>query len=202
MVRSRLQKEADRLVLQHETGPKPSTFERERLTIMSTHVSATALEEEPHETETTQITISDALRRRAQSVINDRRTDPQWRSIVRYALEINDPWLADIVRRAGAGEKISDSVDFTLEPDADDDNSDKERVEALAEIICQAGDESAAALLVLMGTLESCRDPKLLANTVKHFAFTRCGESNLFGMVDVQLAVVESELLAPHVLMS
>jgi len=45
---------------------------------MSTHVSATALEETPHETETTQITISDALRRRALLVINDRRTDPQW----------------------------------------------------------------------------------------------------------------------------
>ena len=77
---------------------------------MSTHVSATALEETPHESKTTQITISDDLRRRAQSVIDDRRTDPQWRSIVRYALEINDPWLADIVRRAGAGEKIIDSA--------------------------------------------------------------------------------------------
>jgi hypothetical protein len=53
---------------------------------MATHVSATALEETSHETETTQITISDALRRRAQSVINDRRIDPQWRTIVRYAL--------------------------------------------------------------------------------------------------------------------
>ena len=103
-------KEAGRLVLTHKASPKPSTFESERLTIMSTHVSATALEETPHETETTQITISDALRRRAQSVINDRRTDPQWRSIVRYALEINDPWLADIVRRADAGEKIIDST--------------------------------------------------------------------------------------------
>ena len=82
---------------------------------MSTHGSATALEETPHESETTQIT-SDALRRRAQAVINDRETDPQWRPIVRYGLETNDPWLADIVRRAGAGEKIIDSVDFSLEP--------------------------------------------------------------------------------------
>ena len=93
---------------------------------MSTHVSATALEETSHETETTTIPISDALRRRAQSVINDRRTDPQWRSIVRYALEINDPWLADIVRRAGAGEKIIDSVDFTLEPQFNEDDSNIE----------------------------------------------------------------------------
>ncbi len=38
---------------------------------MNTHSSATALEETPHETETIQITISDALRRRAESVIND-----------------------------------------------------------------------------------------------------------------------------------
>lgn len=83
---------------------------------MSTHVSATALEETPHETETTQITINDALRRRAQSLINDSTIDPQWRNIVRYALEINDPWLADIVRRAEVGEEIIDSVDFTLDP--------------------------------------------------------------------------------------
>jgi len=82
---------------------------------MSTHVSATA-QEIPRETETTQIKISDDLRRRAQSVINDRSTDPQWRSIVRYALEINDPWLADIVRRARSGEKIIDSTNFSLEP--------------------------------------------------------------------------------------
>jgi len=196
-------KEAGRLVQQHKASPKPSTLKQEGLTIMSTHVSATALEETPHETETTQITISDALRRRAQSVLNDRSTDPQWRPIVRYALEINDPWLADIVRRADAGERIIDSLDFSLTPVTnDEDDSSEERVEALAEIICQAGDQSAAAFFVLMGTLENSRDPKLLANTAKHFAFTRCGESNLFGMVDAQLAVVESELLATNDLIS
>ena len=113
------------LCYQHEAGPKPSTFTKERLTIMSTHGSATALEETPHETEITQITISDALRHRALSVINNRKTDPQWRSIVRYALEIHDPWLADIVRRAEAGEKIIDSTDFTLEPRFNEDYSNK-----------------------------------------------------------------------------
>ena len=106
------------------------------------------------------------------------------------------------MRRAGAGEKIIDSVDFTLEPDTDEDDSNKERVEGLAEIICRADDESAAALFVLMGTLENSRDPKLLANTAKHFAFTRCGESNLFGMVDAQVPVVEAELLAGNGLIS
>ena len=72
----------------------------------------------------------------------------------------------------------------------------KKRVEALADIICRSGGEAAAALFVLMGTLESSMDPKLLANTAKHFAFTYCGESNLFGMVDCQLGLVEGELLA------
>lgn len=163
---------------------------------MTIHVSASMREETPHETETTQITTSDALRRRAQAVINDRRTDPQWRSMVRYALEINDPWLADIVRRTGAGEKIIDTVDFSLEPQFKEDDLHEEKIDALAEIICQSGGEAAAALFVLMGTLESSRDPKLLANTAKHFAFTHCAESNLFGMVDLQLALVEGELLA------
>ena len=50
--------------------------------------------------------------------------------------------------------------------------------------------------------LESSRDPKLLANTAKHFAFTRCGELNLYRMVDIQLAAVESELLETDALLS
>jgi len=162
---------------------------------MSTHVSATALEI-PHETETTQITMSKALRRRAESVINGGSVDPQWRNIIRYALEINDPLLPDLVRRADAGEKIIDTTVFGLESEANEDDSNEEKVEALADIICRAGDEAAAALFVLMGTLETSMHPKVLANAGKHFAFTRCGESNLFEMVDAQLAVVESELLA------
>jgi len=162
---------------------------------MTSHSSATALDETPHDIETTQTTISDALRRRAQAVINDSAIDPQWRSIIRYALEINDPLLADLVRRADAGETIIDTTDFsqTLEPNEDDSN--QEKIEALAEIICQTSDEAAAALFVLMGTLENSAHPKLLANTLKHFAFTRCAESNLYGIVDAQLAVVEGELL-------
>jgi hypothetical protein len=87
------------------------------MTIMTTHGSAIALEETPHVSETNTITISDALRRRAQSVINDRSIDPQWRTIVRYAFKINDPWLPDLVRRAEAGETIIDSINFSLEPE-------------------------------------------------------------------------------------
>ena len=162
---------------------------------MSTHVSASVRVETPHETETTQITISDALRRRAQSVINDSSIDRQWRSIVRYALEINDPLLADLVRRADAGETIIDTTDFSQTLETNEDSS-AEKIEALAAIICRASDESAAALFALTGTLENSTHPKLLANQAKHFAFTRCGELNLFGMVDAQLVVVEGELLA------
>ena len=164
---------------------------------MANHSSATTREETPHVSQTTTHT-SKAVRRRAESVVNDHTIDAQSRALIRFALEMNDPWLADIVRRAGAGEKIIDSVDFTLEPEANEDDSNKERVEALAEIICRAGDESAAALLVLMGTLENSTDPKLLANTAKHFAFTRCGELNSYGMVDAQIATLEGELLTAH----
>ena len=162
---------------------------------MTTHGSATALEEKPHETETTQTTICDALRRRAQSVMNDRSIDPQWRNIIRYALEINDPWLADLVRRADAGERIMDSLDSSQTHEINEGDSGDERIEALAEMVCRAGDEPAAALFVLMGIIENSTDPKLIANTAKHFAFARCAESNLYGMVDAQIAVVESELL-------
>ena len=55
---------------------------------MSTHSNVTAQAETPHATEATEtMTISDALKRRAQAVINDSSTDPQWRAIIRYGLE-------------------------------------------------------------------------------------------------------------------
>ncbi|HKP83193.1 MAG TPA: hypothetical protein VJT69_14275 [Pyrinomonadaceae bacterium] len=47
-----------------------------------------------------------------------------------------------------------------------------------------------------MGTIENSTHPKALANTAKHFAFTRCGDANLYGMVDAQIVTIESELLA------
>jgi len=156
---------------------------------MANHSSAT-----PHVTEVTQITISDALKRRAQSVLNDRSIDPQWRAIICYALEINDPWLADLVRRADAGETIIDTIDFSQTQETNEDDSSETKIEALAELICRAGDESAAALFVLMGTIEHSTHAKVLANTAKHLAFTHCGESNLYGMVDAQIAVLEGEL--------
>src|SRR6185369_2028146 len=83
----------------HEADPKPSTFAKERLKVMSTHGSATAQEETPH---------------------------------------------------------------------VNENNSIEEKIEALAEIICGGGDESAAALFVLMGTMQNSDEPEVLANTVKH----------------------------------
>jgi len=65
-------------------------------------------------------------------------------------------------------------------------------------MIYRAGDEPgrAAALLVLMATVENSSHPKALANTAKRLDFRRCGELNLYSMVDAQIAVAEGELLA------
>ena len=156
--------------------------------------------EAPHVNHTTRTgSITNALKRRAQGVLNDTSIDPQSRAIIRYAMEINDPWLAELVRRADAGETLFDSVDFSQTPDTRPHESSNERVRALVEMICRAGDEpetKSAALLVLMATIENSTHPKVLANTAKHLAFTRCGELNLFGMVEAQVATVEHELLA------
>ena len=189
----------------HEAGPKPSTFQ-ERMTIMDCHSSATPRSEAPHANETNSIrTISDALKRRAQSVINDRSIDPENRALVRYALEINDPCLVDLVRRADAGESIVAALERSEISESNEEYWSEERIETLAEIICRAGDETptkSAALFVLMGAIEHSNDRKILANTAKHFAFSRCGKFNLYGMVDAQIAVVESKLLASDTLRS
>ena len=162
---------------------------------MTTHGSATTREQEPHANPTTRTnTILSALTRRAQSVLNDKSIDPQHRAIIRYALKINDPWLAELVRRADARESI-ETNEFSQTPDADEADSNEEKLEALAEIICRAGDEPSAALLVLLQTLENATHPKALANSAKHFVFTRCGELNLYGMVDAQITNIEGELL-------
>ena len=110
--------------------------------------------------------------------------------------------LPDLVRRADACEKIIDATVFSETSEDKDDDSNQEKIEALAKITCRAGEEAAAALFVLMGTLEISAHPKLLANTAKHFAFTRCAELNLYGMVDAQLPLIEGELLADDTTLS
>ena len=166
---------------------------------MADHSSAT-MRETPHVNQTSRTnTIVDALKRRAQSVLNDTSIDPQSRAIIRYALEVNDPWLARLVRRADAGEAIVDNLGFEDPSETNNDDSNEEKIEALKEIICRARDEpetKAAALLVLMATVENSTHPKAVANTAKYLAFIRCGELNLYGMVEAQIAVVEGQLLA------
>lgn len=47
-----------------------------------------------------------------------------------------------------------------------------------------------------MSSIEDSAYPKPLANTAKHLAFARCGELNVYGMVEEQVATVERELFA------
>ncbi len=172
---------------------------------MTTHSSAT-VRETPHVTQTSRTnTIVNALKRRAQAVLNDSSIDAQSRAIIRYGLETNDPWLAELVRRADAGETNMETIDFSQTPAANDDHSSDEKIEALAEMICCVGDDPGtkwAAMLVLMATLENAAHPKALANTAKHLAFTRCGELNLQGMVDAHIAMLEGELLSGNMVLS
>lgn len=173
---------------------------------MLNHNSAIECEETPHTINPTQNKtlkvnrcLSVAVRRRAESVISDRSIDPQSRALIRYALETNDPWLSELVRRADAGESLFDT-DFSQEPQTtNDDDSEAEKVEALAERICRDGDEpstKSTALLVLMAAFENSAHPKALANTAKHFAFNQCAERNLCGMVDAETRILEADLFA------
>ncbi|HEX3185776.1 MAG TPA: hypothetical protein VHQ94_13315 [Pyrinomonadaceae bacterium] len=91
------------------------------------------------------------------------------------------------MQRVDAGETITDTIDFSQTYESDDDESEVEKVEALTEIICRAGDEATAALFVLMGTLQNSPQPEVLVHAAKPYAFTRCGELNVFGMVDAQM---------------
>jgi hypothetical protein len=96
------------------------------------------------------------------------------------------------VRCVDAGESIIDNLYV---------HSSEERIEALTNLICRAGDEPSAALLVLLSTLENSAHPKALANTAKHLALTRCGELNVYDFVDAQITALEDKLFADHVLL-
>lgn len=171
------------------------------------HNSAVEREETPHTIYQTQndtpgfkrcITV--AYRRRAESVISDRSIDAQIRNVIRYALETHDPWLAELLRRVDSGESLLETLDFSQEPQVqNDDDLYVDKIEALAEMICRGGDEpetKSIALLVLMAAFENSPHPKVLANTAKHLAFNYCAERNLCGMVDAETLVLEAELFA------
>ena len=58
-----------------------------------------------------------------QHKVSDISIAPQWRAVIRYGLETNDPWLADLVRRADAGETIIDTIDFSQTAETNRDDS-------------------------------------------------------------------------------
>ena len=162
---------------------------------IANHSSATT-RETPHATRKSRTnTIVDALKERAEAVLNDATIDPESRAIIRQALERNDPWLARLVQ-AQIDEDIIEAVESEPAEGTGEDGSSRKRIEALADMICSGGEESAAALFVLMEALQTSSEPKALAHVVKHFAFTRCGELNVFGIVDSQVAVLERKLFA------
>jgi hypothetical protein len=82
--------------------------------IMANHSSATTRSETPHTNRTTN--TMNALKRTAQAVLNDTSIDAQSRAIIRYAMEVNDPWLAELVKRADAGETMVDADGFLQIP--------------------------------------------------------------------------------------
>lgn len=64
---------------------------------MATDSSATLREEKSH-------IIDASLKRRARLLITNSSIPGQTRSLIRYALEIKDPYLDQLVRRVEAGE--------------------------------------------------------------------------------------------------
>jgi len=169
--------------------------------LMASHSSASVREQAPHSinlitNDTLKLNSNrDEVRRRAWCLLRDKSLDEGSRSLIGYALEIDDPALAELVRRAEAGESVTDNIAAANKPE---DHLTEQRVDTLAEMICRAHDSGmrAAALLLLMSALENAEAPKSLANNVKHYAFTRCGELNVYGIVDAQIAALENELLS------
>ena len=54
--------------------------------------------------------IDASLKRRARLLITNSSIPSQTRSLIRYALEIKDPYLAQVVRRVEAGESPIDHL--------------------------------------------------------------------------------------------
>ena len=164
---------------------------------MASHSSASVREQAPHSITNNLLKLNssnDDVRRRAWSLLRDKSLDEGSRSLIGYALEIDDPNLSELVRRAEDGASVVENFIATNKPEND---LTEQRVDTLAEMICLAHDPAirAAALLVLMSALENADDPKSLAENVKQYAFSRCGEMNVCGMVDAQIAALERELL-------
>lgn len=70
---------------------------------MTRHGSATLREEESQ--------IGASLKRRARLLAINSSIPQQTRSLIRYTLEIKDPYLAQLVRRVEAGEMTIDHLE-------------------------------------------------------------------------------------------
>ena len=70
---------------------------------MATHTSATPREEKSH-------SIDASLKRRARLLLTNGSLPRQTRSLIRYALEIKDPYLVQLVHRVEAGEMTIEHV--------------------------------------------------------------------------------------------
>ena len=55
-------------------------------------------------------TLDANLKRRARRLATDSRVDPGTRSLIRYGLEIKDPYLEQVVNRIEAGETRIDHI--------------------------------------------------------------------------------------------
>src|SRR6185503_13884360 len=82
--------------------PQPSN---ERIRTMTKHGSASPRKQEPR-------TLDANLKRRARKLATDSRVDPRTRSLIRYGLEIKDPYLEQVVNRIEAGEMSIDHIHF------------------------------------------------------------------------------------------
>jgi hypothetical protein len=72
--------------------------------IMAKHSSAPARSEVPR--------LDATIKRRAQDLINNKFIESATRTVLRYALEIDDPLLPNLVDRVDAGERIIDDEGF------------------------------------------------------------------------------------------
>src|ERR1043165_1028662 len=107
---------------------------------MASHSSASVREQAPHSITNNILRLKsnrDEVRRRAWSLLRDKSIDEGLRSLIGYALEIDDPALPELVRRAEAGESVTDNIAATNTPE---DDSTEQRVDTLAEMICRAHD--------------------------------------------------------------
>jgi hypothetical protein len=70
---------------------------------MANHGSALLRKQKSH-------TLNANLKRRARKLATDSRVDPRTRSLIRYALEIKDKRLEQIVNRVESGEMSIDQI--------------------------------------------------------------------------------------------